>query len=48
MPLEVITVPCLADNYAFLLRDNASGQTALVDAIISTGCQSWLPNTGPK
>lgn len=32
MPLEVITVACLADNYAFLLRDTATGQTALVDA----------------
>ncbi len=32
MPLEVITVACLSDNYAFLLRDEASGRTALVDA----------------
>ena len=32
MPLEIVTVPCLSDNYAFLLHDAASGRTALVDA----------------
>ncbi len=32
MPLEIVTVPCLSDNYAFLLHDTESGQTALVDA----------------
>lgn len=32
MPLDLVTVPCLKDNYAFLLHDPASGQTALVDA----------------
>jgi hydroxyacylglutathione hydrolase len=32
MPLEIVTVPCLSDNYAFLLRDEASGDVALVDA----------------
>ncbi len=31
-PLTLVTVPCLQDNYAFLLHDEASGQTALVDA----------------
>lgn len=31
MPLEIVTVPCLADNYAYLLHDTATGQTALVD-----------------
>ena len=31
MPLEVVTIPCLSDNYAFLLHDDASGQTALID-----------------
>lgn len=28
---EIVTVPCLADNYAFLLHDPASGATAVVD-----------------
>ena len=32
MPLEIVTVPCLADNYAFLLHDATSGATAVVDA----------------
>jgi hydroxyacylglutathione hydrolase len=32
MPLELVTVPCLTDNYAFLLHDGATGATALVDA----------------
>jgi hydroxyacylglutathione hydrolase len=31
MPLEIVTVPSLADNYAFLLHDAASGATAVVD-----------------
>lgn len=31
MPLEIVTVPCLADNYAYLIHDAASGQTAAVD-----------------
>jgi hydroxyacylglutathione hydrolase len=32
MTLEMITIPCRTDNYAFLLHDAATGQTALVDA----------------
>ena len=32
MPLEIITIPCRTDNYAFLLHNAATGQTALVDA----------------
>jgi hydroxyacylglutathione hydrolase len=32
MPLELLTVPCLADNYAFLMHETETGQTALVDA----------------
>jgi len=32
MPVEIVTVPCRADNYAYLVRDEASGQVALVDA----------------
>lgn len=31
MPLEIITVPCLADNYAFLAHDPQTGETALID-----------------
>jgi len=32
MPYEILTIPCLADNYAFLLHDNTTNTTALVDA----------------
>jgi hydroxyacylglutathione hydrolase len=32
MPFELITIPCLSDNYAYLLRDNDSGKVALIDA----------------
>ncbi len=32
MPLDLVTIPCLADNYAFVLHDAASGATLLVDA----------------
>ena len=31
MTVQIVTVPCLTDNYAFLIHDAASGQTALVD-----------------
>lgn len=31
MSAEIITIPCLSDNYAFLLHDGATGQTMLVD-----------------
>ncbi len=37
MPLEIVTIPCLSDNYAFLAHDRASGETALVD----------VPEAGP-
>lgn len=31
MPLQIVTVPCLSDNYAYLLHDAETGQTAVVD-----------------
>lgn len=37
MPLEIVTIPCLADNYAYLLHDAATGATAVVD----------VPEVGP-
>jgi len=37
MPLELITVPCLADNYAYLVHDRANGRTAVID----------VPEAGP-
>ncbi len=32
MPFEIVTIPCLADNYAYLLHDPETAETALVDA----------------
>lgn len=46
MPLELVTVPCLSDNYAFLLHDAASGQTALVDAPEVAPIQAALAERG--
>lgn len=31
MALEIVTVPCLSDNYAFIAHDPATGATAVVD-----------------
>ena len=31
MPLELITVPCLSDNYAYLAHDAATETTAVID-----------------
>ena len=32
MPVEIVTVPCRSDNYAYLIRDQGTGKVALVDA----------------
>ena len=37
MPLELVTIPCLKDNYAFLARDPQTGAIACVD----------VPEAGP-
>lgn len=37
MALDLVTIPCLQDNYAYLIHDAASGETALVD----------VPEAGP-
>jgi hydroxyacylglutathione hydrolase len=31
MPLELVTIPCLTDNYAYLIHNADTGETALVD-----------------
>ncbi len=46
MPVEIVTVPCLTDNYAYLLHDHASGQTALVDAPEAGPIQAALDTRG--
>ena len=37
MTLEIVTIPCLQDNYAFLAHDPESGKTAVID----------VPEAGP-
>ncbi|RVT86545.1 hydroxyacylglutathione hydrolase [Rhodobacteraceae bacterium CCMM004] len=37
MAFEIVTVPCLSDNYAFLVRSDRTDETALVD----------VPEAGP-
>jgi hydroxyacylglutathione hydrolase len=32
MPVEIVTIPCLKDNYAYLVHDPATKETLLVDA----------------
>jgi hydroxyacylglutathione hydrolase len=32
MPIKIVTVPCRSDNYAFLIHEAETGETALVDA----------------
>jgi hydroxyacylglutathione hydrolase len=31
MALELVTIPCLTDNYAYLIHNAATGETALID-----------------
>ncbi|MBN2907759.1 MAG: hydroxyacylglutathione hydrolase [Rhodobacteraceae bacterium] len=46
MPLEIVTVPCLSDNYAYLLHDPATGTTALVDAPAAAPIEAALSARG--
>ena len=46
MTLEIVTIPCLADNYAFLLNDDETGFTALVDAPEETPILQALADRG--
>lgn len=46
MPLDLVTVPCLKDNYAYLLHDPSSGKTALVDAPEAAPVLSALDQRG--
>ncbi|MFD1344151.1 hydroxyacylglutathione hydrolase [Litorisediminicola beolgyonensis] len=46
MPLELVTVPCLSDNYAFLLHDDASGATAVIDVPEAAPIKAALDERG--
>ncbi|MCF2869700.1 hydroxyacylglutathione hydrolase [Octadecabacter sp. G9-8] len=46
MPLELLTIPCLADNYAYLLHNADTEQTLLVDAPDAPPIQAALDAQG--
>lgn len=46
MPLEIITLPCLSDNYAFLIHNPDSGEAALVDAPEAGAVKAALAERG--
>ena len=46
MALQIATIPCLADNYAFLAHDTASGATGLIDAPEAGPIMAFLDETG--
>ncbi len=46
MPLELVTIPCLDDNYAFLIHNPQTGDTALIDAPEAAPIQAVLDARG--
>jgi hydroxyacylglutathione hydrolase len=46
MTLEIVTVPCREDNYAYLVHDEDAGRTALVDACEAAPIQAALDAHG--
>lgn len=46
MPLTIETIPCLSDNYAYLIRDEASGRVALVDAPEAAAIETAIESRG--
>ncbi len=49
MPLEIVTVPCRSDNYAFLVNNSETGETAIIDApeagplLAAASQRGWTP-----
>ena len=46
MPLEIHTIPCLSDNYAFVIHDPVGGRTACVDVPEALPIQRFLRDRG--
>ncbi|MGB1695703.1 MAG: MBL fold metallo-hydrolase, partial [Paracoccaceae bacterium] len=46
MSFELLTIPCLSDNYAFLAHDEESNKTLLVDVPEAAPIQKVLEQTG--
>ena len=45
-PIDLVVVPCLSDNYAFLVHNRDTGETALVDAPEVKPIQAALKTKG--
>ncbi|WP_019956861.1 hydroxyacylglutathione hydrolase [Yoonia vestfoldensis] len=45
-PVELVTVACLRDNYAFLVHNPATGETALIDASEASSIKAVLAQRG--
>ncbi|MEL7164676.1 MAG: hydroxyacylglutathione hydrolase [Pseudomonadota bacterium] len=46
MALQIATIPCLSDNYAFLAHDTATGATGLIDVPEAGPIIDFLDETG--
>lgn len=46
MPLEIVTIPCRSDNYAFLLREPTTGEIGLIDAPEAAPIRAALKQRG--
>lgn len=46
MPFEILTIPCLSDNYAFIAHDAASGATLCVDVPDAAPIRAALEEKG--
>lgn len=46
MPFSLHTIPCLSDNYAFILHNEATGSTALIDAPEAAPIAAFLSQRG--
>ena len=46
MVLQILTVPCLADNYAYIAHDPATGVTAVIDVPEAEPILQALDNQG--
>lgn len=46
MPLDLVVIPCLSDNYTYLLHDPDSGATAVIDVPDAAPVQAALAERG--
>lgn len=46
MPRDVITVPCLSDNYAFVIADHETGQATVIDVPEAAPINAVLSENG--